>query len=93
MLNMGIAWIIFMSVFSLLAIVDMVFWGNMDTVLLTIDIPAPVASYVGQTFWIQSFSYVFILVLSVVMTYKIVQTTADETDYAEDVSYDSWGFR
>ena len=92
MLMMGTTWLIFMAVFSILAIVDGVFWSQWDKVILMINIPAPVQSYVGQSFYVQALSYVFLLVLAIVMTYKIVQATADESDYGTDISYDSWGF-
>ena len=90
---MGTTWIVFMCVFSILAIIDMVFWGSWNSVILMLSIPAPVASYVGQSFWIEAFSYVFIGALAVVMTYKIVQTTADETDYFPETAPDQWGPR
>jgi hypothetical protein len=48
---------------------------------------------VGRVFWIEGFTFVFILVLAIVMTYKIVQATADETDYGQELYYDSWGPR
>jgi membrane protein implicated in regulation of membrane protease activity len=91
MLMMSTTWLIFMAIFSIFAIIDGVFWSAWDNVILNIPIPAPVVSYVGNAFWIQPFSYVFILVLAIVMTYKIVQATADETDYGQELYYDSWG--
>ena len=93
MLMMGTTWLVFMAVFSILVIVDAVFWSQWDKVILMISIPAPVQEYVGQTFWIQPFSYVFITVLAIVMTYKIVQATADESDYYPETGYDQWGPR
>ena len=93
MLLVGTTWIVFMAIFSILVIVDAVFWGSWDKVLLTFPIPAPVASYVGGTFWIQPFSYFFILILAVVITYKVVQATADETDYFPELAVDQWGPR
>lgn len=93
MMMMGTTWLIFMAVFSIMVIIDMVFWGNWDKVILMLDIPAPVQYYVGQTFWIQPFSYFFILMLAIVMTYKIVQATADEVDSYPEMGYDQWGPR
>lgn len=90
---MGTTWLVFMAVFTILAIVDAVFWSQWNNVILTFPIPAPVQSYVGQVFWIEPFSYVFILVLAIIMTYKIVQATADETDYYPEMYYDQWGPR
>ena len=81
-----------MAVFSIMVILDMVFWSSWDQIFLTLPIPAPVAMYVGQAFWIQPFSYFFILILAIVMTYKVVQATADESDYQEYLP-DSWGPR
>jgi hypothetical protein len=93
MLMMGTTWLVFMAVFSIMVIIDAVFWTEWDTVVLTLAIPAPVQSYVGRTFWIEPLSYVFVLVLAIVMTYKIVQATADETDYYPELYYDQWGPR
>jgi hypothetical protein len=93
MLMVGTTWIIFISVFVILVIIDGVFWGEWDKILLTFPIPAPVASYVGQTFWIQPFSYFFILILAIIITYKVIQATADETDYFPELQYDQWGPR
>ena len=89
----GTTWIVFMSVFVIMVIIDAVFWSEWDKVLLTFPIAAPVASYVGATFWIQPFSYVFILALAIVITYKVIQATADETDYYPELSVDQWGPR
>lgn len=59
-----------------------------------LPIPAPVQQYVGQAFWIQPFTYVFILALAIVITYKLVQATADESDYYPEMEpYDQWGPR
>ncbi|MCK9591402.1 MAG: hypothetical protein M0Q91_05265 [Methanoregula sp.] len=90
---MGTTWLVFMAVFCILVIINAVFWTQWNKVILMLSIPAPVQSYVGQAFWIQPFSYVFILVLAIVMTYKIVQATADESDYYPETSYDQWGPR
>ncbi len=92
MLMVGHTWLVFMAVLSILTIILAVFWSAFDSVILMLAIPAPVAYYVGQTFWIQPFSYFLVLILAVVMTYKMVQTTADETEYEPEV-YDSWGLR
>ena len=89
----GTTWLIFMAVFVIIAIVLAVFWGAWDKVVLTFPIPAPVVSYVGQTFWIQPFSYFLDLILAIVITYKVVQATADETDYFPELQYDQWGPR
>jgi membrane protein implicated in regulation of membrane protease activity len=93
MMMVGTTWIIFMSVFSIMAIIAGVFFSAWDSVILMFPIPAPVASYVGQTFWIQPFTYFFILILAIVITYKVVQATADETDYYPELGYDQWGPR
>ena len=94
MLMMGTTWLIFMAVFAILTIIDAVFWSSWDKIILSFPIPAPVQSYVGQVFWIQPFSYFFILILAIIMTYKIVQATADESDYyPESEPYDQWGPR
>jgi hypothetical protein len=93
MLMMGTTWLVFMAIFSIFVIVDAVFWSQWDKVILMLPIPAPVQSYVGRAFWIQPLSYAFILVLAVVMTYKIVQATADESDYYPETYYDQWGPR
>lgn len=90
---MGTTWIIFIAVFVIMTVIDMVFWSSWDSVILMLSIPAPVQSYIGSTFWIQPFSYFFILILAVIMTYKIVQATADESDYYPEAGYDQWGPR
>lgn len=93
MMMMGITWLVFIAVFAIMTIINAVFWSKFDAVLLMFPIPAPVKSYVGQAFWIQPFSYVFILVLALIITYKIVQATADESDYFPEYEFDHWGPR
>jgi preprotein translocase subunit SecG len=93
MMMMRTTWIVFMAIFSIMAIILGVFWSRWDSVILMMGIPEPVQYYVGQTFWIQPFSYFFVLMLALVMTYKIVQATADETDYYPEMAPDQWGPR
>ena len=47
----------------------------------------------SPTFWIQPFSYFLDLILAIVITYTVVQATADETDYFPELQYDQWGPR
>jgi hypothetical protein len=61
-----------------------VWWSAWDSIILTFPIPAPVQSAVGGTFWIQACTYFFILVVGLVVTYKILQATADESDYGNN---------
>lgn len=93
MMMMGTTWLIFMCVFVILTIVDMVFWSNWDKIVLSISIPPIVAQGVGQIWWIQPFSYVLILILSIIITFKILQATADESDYYPESAPDQWGPR
>jgi hypothetical protein len=81
MLMIGTTWVIIMAVLYILTIVAGVWWSSWDSVILTFPIPEPVKSYVGGIFWIQAGTYFFILVIGLVVTYKILQTTADESDY------------
>jgi hypothetical protein len=87
MMMSGTTWLIFMAIFAILTIINMVFWGAWNDIILKFPVPAPVQSYVGQTFWIQPFSYFLILVLALIVTYAIIQKTADESDY----SAERWG--
>jgi membrane protein implicated in regulation of membrane protease activity len=84
MLMIGMTWIIIMAVLYILTIVAGVWWSAWDSVILMLPIPAPVQSYVGNTFWIQSGTYFFIIVIGLVVTYKILQATADESDYGNN---------
>ena len=82
-----------MAVFTIMAIIAGVFFSAWDSVILMLPIPGPVAFAVGQTFWIQPFTYFFILVLSLIITYKVVQATTDESDYYPETNFDTWGPR
>lgn len=77
----GITWLIMIAVLYIMAIIGGVWWKAWDSVLLTFPIPAPVQMYVGNTFWIQAATYTMILVIGIVVTYKMLQATADESDY------------
>jgi membrane protein implicated in regulation of membrane protease activity len=81
MLLVGITWIIVIAVLYILAIIGGVWWKAWDEVLLKFPVPAPVQMYVGNTFWIQAITYAMILVVGIVATYKMLQSTADESDY------------
>jgi hypothetical protein len=80
LLLIATTWIIIMAVLYILTIVAGVWWSSWDAIILTFPIPAPVQSAVGGTFWIQAGTYFFILVNGIVVTYKILQATADESD-------------
>jgi membrane protein implicated in regulation of membrane protease activity len=81
MMMVGITWIIVIAVLYIITIINGVWWSAWDSVLLTFPIPEPVRAYVGNTFWIQAGSYALILVVGIVATYKMLQATADESDY------------
>ena len=81
MMLVGITWLIVIAVLYIMAIIGGVWWKAWDSVLLTFPIPAPVQMYVGNTFWIQAATYTMILVIGIVVTYKMLQATADESDY------------
>jgi membrane protein implicated in regulation of membrane protease activity len=81
MMLVGTTWIVVISVLYILAIIGGVWWKAWDSVLLTFPIPAPVQGLVGGTFWIQAMTYTMILVVGIVATYKMLQSTADESDY------------
>ena len=80
----GLTWVIVMAVLYILTIIAGVWWSAWDSVILTFPIPASVQGAVGGTFWIQAATYFFILVIGIVVTYKIVQSTADESDYGDN---------
>ena len=80
----GITWIIVIAILYILAIVGGVWWKAWDSVILKFPIPAPVQSYVGSTFWIQAICYTMIVVVGIVVTYKLLQSTADESDYISE---------
>lgn len=77
----GITWIIVIAVLYILTIIGGVWWKAWDSVILTFPIPAPVQQYVGGTFWIQALTYTMILVVGLVATYKMLQSTSDQSDY------------
>lgn len=77
----GITWLIVIAVLYIMAIINGVWWSAWDSVLLTFPIPEPVKMYVGNTFWIQAISYTLIIVIGIVVTYKMLQASADESDY------------
>lgn len=77
----GITWIITIAILYILTIIGGVWWKAWDSVILKFPVPAPVQQYVGSSFWIQAITYTMILVIAIVITYKLMQTTADESDY------------
>jgi membrane protein implicated in regulation of membrane protease activity len=81
MMMVGITWIIVISVLYIMAIIGGVWWKAWDSVILQFPVPSVVQSYVGGTFWIQGLTYAMIVVVGIVVTYKTLQSTADESDY------------
>lgn len=81
MMLVGITWIIVIAVLYIMTIIGGVWWKAWDKVILQFPIPAPVQAAVGGTFWIQAATYTMILVVGIVATYKMLQATADESDY------------
>ena len=81
MLLVGITWIVVIAVLYIMAIIGGVWWKAWDEIILTYPIPLPVQAAVGGTFWIQGMTYTMILVIGIVVTYKMLQATADESDY------------
>lgn len=81
MMLVGTTWIIVIAVLYILTFIGGVWWKAWDEVFLHFPVPAPVQIYVGNIFWIQALTYTMILVVGIVATYKLLQSTADETDY------------
>jgi len=81
MLLVGITWIIVIAVLYIMTIIGGVWWKAWDEVILKFPVPASVQMYVGNTFWIQALTYTMILVVGIVATYKMLQSTSDESDY------------
>ena len=80
----SITWVIVIAVLYILTIIAGVWWSQWDKVLLTFSIPPLVRGAVGNVFWIQAGTYFFIIVIGIVVTYKILQAVADETDYGNN---------
>lgn len=87
MMNVGIVWLIVIAVLYIMTIINGVWWKGWNSVLLKFPIPEPVKYYVGQTFFIEPLSYAIILVIGIVITYKMLQATADESDYGMEDPY------
>jgi membrane protein implicated in regulation of membrane protease activity len=81
MMLVGITWTIVITVLYIMAIIGGVWWKGWNEVIMRFPIPAPVQQYVGQIFWIQALTFTLILVIGIVVTYKMLQATADESDY------------
>ena len=81
MLLAGTTWIIVIAVLYIMSIIGGVWWKAWDEVILKFPVPAGVQMYVGGTFWIQAMTYTLIVVIGIVATYKLLQATADESDY------------
>jgi membrane protein implicated in regulation of membrane protease activity len=77
----GTTWIIVIAVLYIMSIIGGVWWKAWNQVILSFPIPEPVQAAVGGIFWIQAITYTMILVIGIVATYKMLQATADETDY------------
>ena len=81
MMMVGITWLIIVAVLYILAFIGGVWWKAWDEIILKFPIPVSVQAAVGGTFWIQGLTYVMILVIGIIATYKLLQSTADESDY------------
>jgi len=81
MLMVGTTWIVVIAVLYILAIIGGVWWKAWNEVILTFPIPLPVQGAIGNIFWIEAATFVMILVVGIVATYKMLQATADESDY------------
>ena len=81
MMLVGTTWLIVIAVLYIMTIIGGVWWKAWDEVILSFPIPLPVQGAVGGIFWIQAICYTMILVIGIVATYKMLQSTADESDY------------
>ena len=86
MMLVGTTWIIVIAVLYIMSIIGGVWWKAWNEVILTFPIPAPVQEPLGNIFWIQAITFTMILVLGIVVTYKTLQATADESDYGMEYS-------
>ncbi len=82
-----LTWMIAIAVLYIGTFIGGVWWTQINKVILGIPVPAQVAEGLGNAFAIEALFYVVILALGIVSTYLIWQSTAGDSDYAQDMNY------